>query len=398
MSEADAGSANRGTGLAVFRRMREAACAWRDRLLSDARFRRWSAAFPLTRPIARRRARAVFDLCAGFVYSQILYACVRLRVLDRVRHAPVSLDDLAAHAGLTVTAAARLLDAAVALGLLEPRTGGRYGLGPVGACVVGNDAVTAMIEHHAMFYDDLRDPVALLRGEGGPTQLSRYWPYAGHRQPGADDDEALRAYSALMAASQTLVADEILGAYPFGRHRRLLDVGGGEGGFVEAVARRFPGVAVDLFDLPAVATVARARLAGAGLGDRARVHGGDFRRDELPGGADVVTLVRVLHDHDDDVAMDLLRRTHDVLPPGGRLIVAEPMADTPGAEPMGDAYFGWYLLAMGSGRARRAGEIGQMLRAAGFVDVRAHATHQTLQVRVISAGRGPGSAPERCNQ
>ena len=38
--------------------------------------------FPLTRPIARRRARELFDLCAGFVYSQVLLACVRLRLFE----------------------------------------------------------------------------------------------------------------------------------------------------------------------------------------------------------------------------------------------------------------------------------------------------------------------------
>ena len=43
------------------------------------------------------------------------------------------------------------------------------------------------------------------------------------------------------------------------------------------------------------------------------------------------------------------------LPPGGTLLLAEPMAGTPGAEPVGDAYFGFYLLAMGSGRPAHAG-------------------------------------------
>ena len=44
---------------------------FRDFLLSSRRFQRFAAAFPPTRPIARRRASALFDLCAGFVYSQI---------------------------------------------------------------------------------------------------------------------------------------------------------------------------------------------------------------------------------------------------------------------------------------------------------------------------------------
>ncbi|MEN0075545.1 MAG: methyltransferase, partial [Paracraurococcus sp.] len=57
----------------------------REGLVADPRFRRWAARFPLTRPVARRRTRALFDLCAGFVYSQVLLACVRLRLCELLR-------------------------------------------------------------------------------------------------------------------------------------------------------------------------------------------------------------------------------------------------------------------------------------------------------------------------
>ena len=53
-----------------------------ERLLGNPRFQRWAASFPLTRPLARARARGLFDLCAGFVYSQVLLACVRLDLFD----------------------------------------------------------------------------------------------------------------------------------------------------------------------------------------------------------------------------------------------------------------------------------------------------------------------------
>jgi demethylspheroidene O-methyltransferase len=75
----------------------------------------------------------------------------------------------------------------------------------------------------------------------------------------------------------------------------------------------------------------------------------------LPQGADIVTsLVRVLFDHDDAHALAILRAVRAALPRGGTLLVAEPMAGVPGAQAMGDAYFGLYLLAMGAaGRAGR---------------------------------------------
>ena len=68
----------------------------RVRLVSDPWFQRFAASFPLTRWIARRKGQALFDLCAGFVYSQILVAFVRLRVAERLALGPCTAPELAA--------------------------------------------------------------------------------------------------------------------------------------------------------------------------------------------------------------------------------------------------------------------------------------------------------------
>jgi demethylspheroidene O-methyltransferase len=110
----------------------------RDRLLCSPRFHRLATAFPLTRPIARRRARDLFDLCAGFVYTQVLYSCVRLRVFEQVAQQPLTLEELAQRVQLPLHGAERLVRAATALRLLESRDGGRIGLGALGAALCGN--------------------------------------------------------------------------------------------------------------------------------------------------------------------------------------------------------------------------------------------------------------------
>jgi demethylspheroidene O-methyltransferase len=357
--------------------------AWRDRLLSSTRFQRLAVAFPLTRPIARRRARALFDIVGGFVYSQVLFACVRVRLFDTLAAGPQTVAVLAARLGLPEDGALRLLEAAASLRLAERRRDGRFGLGDLGAAMVANPGIAAMVEHHAMLYADLRDPVALLRGETTDTALGAYWPYAR----GAVDAESAGPYTALMAASQALVADEVLDAYRIGRHRCLLDIGGGDGSFLRAVAQRAPGIELKLFDLPPVAALAQARFAAAGLAGRATVAGGSFLTDALPTGADIATLVRVLHDHDDDSALAILRAARRALPADGVLLIAEPMAETKGAEPVGAAYFGFYLLAMGSGRPRTPAALTALLTQGGFTDVRLLPTRRPLLTRVMTARR-----------
>ena len=336
----------------------------RDRVFADPRFHRAALENPLTRPFARRRARAMLDLCAGFVYSQTLFACVKLRLFETLRDGPMSVAALAARLSLDEEAARRLLTAASSLSLVQERGGDRYGLGPLGAALLGSPGAQAVIEHQPLLYGDLADPVALLRGERA-SQLSRYWPYSASAQPKDLGAEAVAPYSALMAVSQPLWAQEVLSVYSFDRHRRLLDVGGGEGAFLAEVAARAPKLELMLYDLPAVAARARARLSAAGLMSRTQIFSGDFLRDPLPQGADAISLVRIVHDHDDESALALLRNVRRALPCGGTLLIVEAIAGVPGFEPLA-AYYSFYTLAMGRGEPRSLAQISALLQRAGF--------------------------------
>ncbi len=366
----------------------------RDTLLASAGFRRWAARFPLTRPIARQRSRQLFDLCAGFVYSQVLRACVELDLFEQLRSAPQTPAQLAAALGLPLEATERLLGAAVALRLLERRTRGRVGLGALGAPLAENEALQALVAHHALLYDDLREPLALLRRpRDRRTALARYYPYAAPGTAGGpQSDEAAEpgpghdvAYSRLMSATSGPLLEEVIDAYPFASHHVLLDVGGGEGRFARGVAARWPHLAATVFDLPPVAARARADAVAAGLGDRVSSVGGDFRVDPLPSGADVATLVRVLLDHDDATVLALLGAIRRALAPGGRLLIVEPMAGLRGARTVGDAYFALYLFAMGGGRARGEAELIALCRAAGFAAVRRLTTHYPVSTGILVA-------------
>jgi demethylspheroidene O-methyltransferase len=361
----------------------------RDRwnaLVSTDEFQRWSARFPLTRPITMRRSRALFDLVSGFVYTQTLLACVELELFEYLSGGARTAGEIAAHTGLSEASTERLLNAAASLRLLVKRRYGRYAVGPLSAPLVGNTGVLALIRHHRMAYHDLADPVSLLRkGADYHTELSRYWSYADAPRPQAIDETRVAAYSEIMAATLPPVAHDVLDAYDLSKHDCLLDVGGGEGMFLSLVGARHPGLQLQLFDLPAVAARAQTRLEQAGMGARTTCHGGNFHADPLPTGADVCSLVRVLLDHDDASVLRLLRRVREALPRGGTLLIAEALAGARGAETVGDAYFAFYLLAMGKGRARRASELHQMLQAAGFRRSREVPTRFPIQTGLIVA-------------
>ncbi|PPQ32295.1 methyltransferase [Rhodoblastus sphagnicola] len=363
----------------------------RNLLLANPSFQKWAASFPLTRLVAERQSNALFDICSGFVYSQILLACVRLDLFTKLAGGPRPIVSVAEDLDLSFDATQRLLRAATALKLVDHLEGERYGLGELGAALLANPSIGAVVEHHALLYADLTDPVALLRGDV-KTELSGYWPYA-NRKPGdpapagADVDEAYAAYSELMAQSQLDIAEDILDAFPPTGHRRWLDVGGGEGVFVSVLAITAPEVEAQMLDLPQVAARARAALQTRGMLSRVTVHEGDFFSDSLPKGADVLSLIRVLHDHDDEAARAIIARAHDALEPGGTLLIAEPMGGGRGSDRVSDAYFNFYLLAMGRGRTRSVAEITCLLEASGFSDVRAVASRRPMLANILVAQR-----------
>ncbi|MEM6709604.1 MAG: methyltransferase [Pseudomonadota bacterium] len=326
----------------------------------------------LSRLIARRQARELFELCTGFARTQTLLACERLALFEQIQHHPVSLAELAQSTSVPELRLERLLDAAVALELFE-RTAAGFRLGLRGAAVLGNPGVRAMIRHHEMVYRDLADPVALLRNGAQSAALGRYWSYA-------DGDSssvvAADAYSQLMGLSQSFIAAQALAVLPRSEPERLVDLGGGHGVFASAAKARYPAAEVCVLDLPAVVKSAPAT-------DGVTFLAGDLFDGPLPA-ADSYSLVRILHDHDTDAVERLLRRVRGALAGGGQLFIIEPMAGS-GARRANRVYFDWYFLAMGQGRLRSAEELTRLLNAAGFDAVERPSTPVPLLTDVLIA-------------
>ncbi len=350
--------------------------ALRNRVIGSPRFQRLAARNPLLRPVARRRSAVMFDLVAGFVYSQVLQAVVEADLLEQLGNDAANTADLAKTCQLSLPAMERLLRAAAALDLVESLGEDSWMLGEQGAALRSNPGTQAMIRHHRLLYRDLAEPLALLRDDRAtPTALSSFWAYG---MQAVDATE----YSTLMAQSQEMVADQVLARGVLDRCTALLDVGGGHGVFVGKVRAHHPSLRLGVFDLPEVVTQVAANHP-----DRQAIatHPGNFFIDPIPPGYDCVSLVRILHDHDDDRALTLLRAIRAALGPGGRLVVAEPMAGAVGGRRMGDAYFGLYLWAMRSGRPRRPDETGALLRQAGFSSWREVSTDLPVITSLIVA-------------
>lgn len=360
---------------------------WLLRLAASRRFQSLAARLPGLRNMARSEGAALFDIMAGFVNSQVLVAIVELRVLHLLQDGPQTVSRLAEACALSPDRMQVLLRAGAALGLFDARRDGRFALAVRGAAMLGVPGLEQMVLHHRALYADLADPVALLRAER-VTELAQFWPYV-FGAGGAADPQIAATYSNLMAESQILVAEDTLRMVDLSSVRRLMDVGGGTGAFLIEVARAHPHLELVLFDLPEVLDGAASRLDRAGVSRRVSVHPGSFREDALPLGADAISLIRVLYDHDDATVRRLVQAVFAALPPGGRIIVSEPMSGGARPDRATDVYFAIYTLAMQTGRTRSPETIADILSEVGFVNISKRKGFRSFVTSVVTA-RKPG--------
>ena len=329
-----------------------------DGLVASPAFQSWAARFPLTKRIARRDGERLFDLVAGFTYSQILQSVVAFSLPDRLAQGPKSASALAHEVGIAADTMERVCNAAVALELLKRDGESHFRLARLGAALRGVPGLQDMILHHDILYRDLADPTGFLRGSTKPA-LAEFWPYVFG--PGATDDpEQAARYSRLMSETQALVAEETLKSVSLRGIGMLMDIGGGTGTFLRAAIAKAPGLRGRLVDLPSVTPEPHPQIDVAPA---------DFRTDPLPEGADAISLIRVLYDHSDDTVEGLLSKVHDALPGGGRLIISEPMSGGDRPTRTGDVYFALYCMAMGTGCVRSPARIEALLKKTGFASV-----------------------------
>ena len=95
-------------------------------------------------------------------------------------------------------------------------------------------------------------------------------------------------------------------------------------------------------------------------------------------GMDIISLVRVVHDHDDDVILQVLRNIRSVCSASTTLLIAEPFAGDFVNAAVTDAYFNLYFTAMGQGRTRTPQAIAELAAKAGFGHSKIWRTHMPL--------------------
>lgn len=161
--------------------------------------------------------------------------------------------------------------------------------------------------------------------------------------------------------------------------KTLLDLGGGPGTYSMEFARK--NISVTLFDFPETVRIARRLISGAGLRKMIRLHAGDFTKDEMGSGYDMVFISQILHAYSVEECIAMLKKAHASLNPGGQVVVQEFYIDETRANPLQGAIFAINMLVnTPAGRTYTPKEMGSWLKKAGFTTTSAKLLEETVLV------------------
>ncbi|MCC8194079.1 MAG: SAM-dependent methyltransferase [Deltaproteobacteria bacterium] len=165
-------------------------------------------------------------------------------------------------------------------------------------------------------------------------------------------------------------ADTIAQGLDLSGRKRLLDLGGGPGTYAVFFCRANPGLSATIFDKPTTEPIAMDIVRRYGLEGRINFAGGDFLKDPLPEGYDVVWISQILHGDSPRDSAKLVRDAGKLLTPGGLLIIQDFIVDNDRRGPVHPALFGLNMLVgTAGGQTYTWAEIETMIRDAGAVSV-----------------------------
>jgi len=302
----------------------------------------------------------------GFIIERLVYAAAKLGIADLLSDGPRGTTGLAQQLSVNEPALYRMLRALASQGIFEengPRSFTHTELsrslcagvpGSIRSLILfrGGDFVRQSFGKILYSIETGKAASDKLFGSSAP-QFRRE-----HGEMAALFDQAMTEFSALAAAA-------LVGTYDFGAWGSLMDLGGGNGFFLAAVLKAYPGLRGVLADLPDVVERALQRgfLAGE-LASRSSVQSCDFFQ-EVPAGCRAYLLKTVILDWNDEQAHRILVNCRKAVPDDGVLLLIDFFLTQENGSSSG-ALLDIPMLVLTGGQVRTIDEIRQLAADAGF--------------------------------
>ena len=306
----------------------------------------------------------MFELIFGHLISQVVRSVVDLSLADHLADGPLTATEIAAREHSDPHTTLRLMRVAVALDLLTAGADDAFH-GTALLATLRSDSPDSLrgmsiglsSRVHWLPWSKLHASVRTGESQGTAALGASAFEFLGDNPDDAAD------FTAFMEAITRLWGFDAAQVIDTSQTHTAVDVGGANGALVRGLKATNPRLRAILFDRPDVAAQVAHELRHAEHPDPIEVVGGDFFT-AVPAG-DLLLLKFVLHDWDDEHAVQILRRCTAALVPGGRIAIIEMLVGE-SSHPGIAALMDLNMLAVAGGRERSLAEFDVLLTKAGL--------------------------------
>jgi hypothetical protein len=311
----------------------------------------------------------LYQMAIGHYLSRALFLAAKLGIADLLKDGPKHYGELARATETHAWSLNRVMRLLASAGLFEEKEGGNFALMPIGEALCANvpgSARAAVLLFAGIRIQDAWKDLEYCVRTGQPAYRSR-----GITDPFAEmaqlPEEAI-VFDEAMAEFTRVTAIAVTAAYDFSQLGTIVDVGGGNGAMLIGILNANPSLHGIVFDQPPVVQRAKQQIEQKGLAERCKAVGGDFFK-EVPSGGDAYVLKHVIHDWDDERAVEILKNCHDAMGAHSKLLIVEgvypPRIDQSEVSRGATANDVNMLVSTG-GRQRSEAEFRSLYDAAGF--------------------------------
>jgi hypothetical protein len=313
-------------------------------------------------------ALRLLDLIQSHRVTAVIYVAARLGLAELLSYGPQTPGKLAKATGADERALRRLLTALSTIGICSRAGEDSYVLTEVGACL--DSGAEQSLRGWAIFEAEMLSKrwSGMLESVMTGKTAAELQGFASSFELMGQTPEHVDKFNAAMTELTRLVTPDILRSYDFSGISHLMDVGGGSGELLGAIAQQNRKLRGTVFDLPRCAEAASKHLGQIGISDRVEFVAGDFFKS-VPAIADAIILKSVIHDWNDARSITILRNCRAALPGNGKLLLVERlMPEAPAAtdEDKAHAMSDLNMLCGPGGCERTEGQYRELLAQSGF--------------------------------
>jgi hypothetical protein len=317
-------------------------------------------------------------IACGHTAFQLLWAGVNLGVFDVLSETPgLTRNEVAKRIGLRSQPGRILMTGLAALRLVK-KDGDRFHNSPIAEQLLTRASPDNMVDvlgwqahivypSEVDFLDSLKQfkNLGLRHFKGDADNIYHRLPHNPFIAQVFHDAMSSLSGSANAQLAQCPVFKDI---------QHIVDAGGGDGTNAITLIKAHPHLHVTIFDGEIACEKAREKVAAAGLSKQVHMHTGDFFKDPFPADIDAILFGHMMTIWSPEKDTALLRRAHDALPSGGRVLVFNMMGDDDEVGPMSAALGSPYFLttATGEGMLYSWNEHESFLAGAGFRQTERH--------------------------